>query len=201
MLTNVKFVCTATAGTGHQLYLKENITKVYMMAFSFCHIMDHFFFSGTCFIQRVWANSFYPHKESVSWLEMWREKRSEAWLAHMNEPFNGKKWFFLVGNPHHKRGASTMSKEKGASKMNHIFLKKKGRVIQFDLLQKVANTCNGGNIQMSSQHFCAYRLEHRNSHLKVRLEFSFCYQKRGTEHYIFWLPPSRVSSRMPTFLI
>lgn len=51
MLTNVKFVCTirvkvhctATAGTGQQLYLKENITKVYMMAFSFCHIMDHFF--------------------------------------------------------------------------------------------------------------------------------------------------------------
>jgi len=41
--------------------------------------------------------------------------REAAGLAHMNVPFNGKKVIFLVGNPHHKKGASTMSKEKGAS--------------------------------------------------------------------------------------
>ena len=39
-----------------------------------------------------------------------------------------------------------------------------------------------------------------NSHLKVRLEFSCWCQKRGTEHYIFWLPLCRVSSTMSTFL-
>jgi hypothetical protein len=44
MRTNVKYVCTihvkvhcaATAGIDQQLYLKENITKANMMAFSFC---------------------------------------------------------------------------------------------------------------------------------------------------------------------
>jgi hypothetical protein len=111
----------------------------------------------------------------------------------MNAPFNGKKWFF-GREPSSQKGGIHHVKGKGRIHTNRIFAKKKGRVIPFDLSRKVANICNGGNIQIYSQHFCAYRSEHRNSHLKVRLEFSGCHQNRGIEHYLFWLPLCRVSS-------
>lgn len=102
----------------------------------------------------------------------------------MNAPFNGKKWF-CGREPSSQKGGIHHVKGKGRIHTNSIFAKRKAE--SFHLI------CHERS-QIYSQHFWTYRSEHRNSHLKVRLEFSGCHQKRGAEHYIFWPPLCRVSS-------